>query len=112
MTRLQTSAELAAWFHTQPPKHVVAEASLVVWLELLRDHRDLWWSVAHRPETPAEVLRVLALSEDEHVRGRLAARNKLPEDVRALLSTDAQEVVRRAASREDRTPTGDDGEAG
>ena len=112
MTPFRNSAELSAWLRTQPPKHDAAEASLAVWLELLRDYRDLWWSVAHRPETPAEVLRVLALSEDEHVRGRLAARNKLPEDVRSLLSTDAQEVVRRAASRENRTPTGDDGEAG
>jgi hypothetical protein len=106
MTHIETSADLAAWLQTRPPKHAVAEASLVTWLELLRDHRDLWWATAHRPEAPPEVLRVLALSEDEHVRGRVASRNKLPEDVRSLLSTDPQEVVRNAASRVDRMPPG------
>lgn len=111
MTRMDTSTELAAWLQTQPPKHVVAEAPLLIWLEVLRNHRDLWWAIAHRPDTPAEVLRVLALSEDEHVRGRVAARNKLPADVRALLSSDANEVVRRAATREGRRPSGD-GESG
>jgi hypothetical protein len=70
---------------------------------------DLWWAVANRPEAPHEVLRVLALSEDEHVRGRVAARNKLPDDVRALLTTDSEEVVRNAASRDDRKTSGDGG---
>jgi hypothetical protein len=99
ITEIESSPALAAWLRAGHPKNLVADASLVIWLELLRDYPDLWWAAAHRPETPPEALRVLALSDDVQVRWRLALRHKLPTEVRALLCTDSDEAVRKRATR-------------
>jgi hypothetical protein len=109
MTQIDSCADLADWLRTHPPKHVVAHAALVTWLQVLRDHRDLWWTVANRPETPWDVLRVLALSEDDQIRGRVAMRHKLPEDVRELLKSDPEERVRASTqSRANESSTVED----
>ena len=102
-----SAVDLRAWLESNPSKSERSQASLVTWLELLRDYPDLWWAAANRPELPSELLPVLALSRDDRVRWRIALRNKVPQSVRELFTSDPDETVRTENARKGGFPDPD-----
>ncbi|MEU9885615.1 hypothetical protein [Sphaerisporangium sp. NPDC051011] len=80
-------------------------APLEVWLELINDHPEARFWVAHNKTVPIEVLRLLATDADWRVRSMVASKNKAPSDVLERLSTDEHDAIRQTVAGHPNTPT-------
>ena len=70
-----------------------------VWQELLSEHPEMKFWLAHNRTTPPEILAELARDADWRVRHRVAQKNACPPELRELLSHDEHDAVRSAATR-------------
>ncbi|WP_131765157.1 HEAT repeat domain-containing protein [Candidatus Protofrankia californiensis] len=80
------------------------EAPMPVWLEIVKNHPDMRFWVAHNKKVPMEVLRILARDEDDRVRGMVARKRKISDDILEILAVDPEESVRNAVALNPRTP--------
>jgi hypothetical protein len=70
------------------------EASVEIWLEVVRDYPDLREWVAHNKTVPVEMLELLHLDPSDRVRQTVASKRKLPLDLQQALSRDESPSVR------------------
>ncbi|GGR83302.1 hypothetical protein GCM10008960_07930 [Deinococcus sedimenti] len=79
-------------------------APVEVWFEVIAEHPDMRFWVAHNRTVPDEVLVLLARDPDPRVRWRVADRRSCPPSVMEELCTDPDEGVRERLSFNARTP--------
>lgn len=79
------------------------EASLSVWREVLNTYPEMAVWVAQNKTIQYEILEQLALHPDARVRGMVAMKNKLEENMLMLLSQDSEESIRMTVARHKRT---------
>ena len=72
------------------------EAPLEVWHEVINNHPDMRYWVAHNKTVPIAILEILAGDQDERVRMMVAEKRKLPETVQLRLTEDPSSMVRSA----------------
>ncbi len=80
------------------------DAPLEVWWQVIEEHPDMRFWVAHNKTVPLEVLWVLARDEDPRVRSMVASKGKLDSGTLAQLATDEDDAVRMSVARHRRTP--------
>ncbi|WP_431681832.1 hypothetical protein [Kitasatospora sp. KL5] len=81
------------------------EASLEVWLAIVRDRPDMRFWVAFNRTLPVEVLEVLAGDGDWRVRDKVASKRDTPAGVLEVLSGDQHEAVLSTVAGNPGTPT-------
>ena len=79
-------------------------ASREVWDELVQQHPEARFWVAHNKTVPVEILRLLAADPDPKDRYVVATKRKLPPDVLTDLAADADESIKLAVARHKSTP--------
>ncbi|MFJ9544128.1 hypothetical protein ACIRPX_43965 [Streptomyces sp. NPDC101225] len=79
-------------------------ASPEVWTEVVQQHPEARFWVAHNKTVPVEILRLLAADPDPRVRYVVATKRKLPPDVLTDLAADPDESIRLTVARHKRTP--------
>lgn len=70
------------------------EASEEVWLDVIRSYPDMKIWVVHNKRVPLGILRLLLDDKDNSIRGAIAQKRKLDEDMFEKLSRDPDESVR------------------
>jgi hypothetical protein len=70
------------------------EASLETWRELIRNHEEMRFWVAHNKTVPIAILEELSDDEDWKVRSMVASKRKLPEHLQLTLARDSNAGVR------------------
>ncbi|MBA2937352.1 hypothetical protein HZF08_03470 [Paenibacillus sp. CGMCC 1.16610] len=71
------------------------EASLDVWLEVIRTYPEMRKWVAHNKSIPIEIMGILDEDADESVRFNVATKNRLPENLQLKLAKDLDNSVRQ-----------------
>jgi hypothetical protein len=80
------------------------EASIEVWMTVIKDYPDMREWVAHNKTVPIEILEILARDLDERVRYMVASKRKLTVPLFELLARDVDEGVRERIAYNAKTP--------
>jgi hypothetical protein len=75
-----------------------------VWHEVLENHPDMHFSVAHNRTVPESILILLVNAEDWRVRDRIAAKNACSPLLLEMLSHDPHDAVAATVAAHPRTP--------
>ncbi len=84
----------------------VEEASIEVWLEVIKGFPELRRIVAHNKPIQIEILEILAFDPDEEVRAEVSNRRKLNLPLFAALATDTSRLVLGGIVQNPKVPTG------
>ncbi|HVC82008.1 MAG TPA: hypothetical protein VNL35_16065 [Chloroflexota bacterium] len=90
-TRLRTSSDPAEYHRAAHE-----EASLDVWLEVIRDFPEMRFWAAQNKTIPIEILEILCHDIDSRVRHMVASKRKIPHDLQSILARDTDASIRRA----------------
>nr|BFD84091.1 hypothetical protein StreXyl84_34920 [Streptomyces sp. Xyl84] len=75
-----------------------------VWWDLVRNHPDMRFWVAHNRTAPPEILAELIEDADWRVRNRVASKRNCPSELLERLAGDAHDSVRRLVAGHPRSP--------
>ena len=80
------------------------EAPISVWVEIISRFPEMKVWVAHNKSIPLDILRVLAIDPDAHVRAAVADKRKLDRALFESLAQDPDEGVRQRVACNKKTP--------
>lgn len=75
-------------------------APIQIWLDVIHDYPNMRVWVAHNKTVPIEILEILSDDDDNRVRGMVAAKRKLPENIQVKMAADKDESVRLTIARQ------------